>query len=89
MRRHDLRRTHTRGIARIRRAVQRLRPSTFFLAFFCLAAGFPGLNSFVGEFLIISGAFAAWPWVGAMGVWGVALGTAYIVWLYYRGGWAK
>src|SRR5207245_1202844 len=25
-----------------------------------------------------------WPWLGAMGVWGVALGTTYILWLYYR-----
>ena len=25
-----------------------------------------------------------WPWLGAMAVWGVALGTTYILWLYYR-----
>jgi NADH-quinone oxidoreductase subunit M len=56
-----------------------------FLALFCLAAaGFPGLNSFVGEFLIISGAFVAWPWLGVMAIWGVALGTTYLLWLYYR-----
>ena len=42
------------------------------LALFCLAAaGFPGLNSFVGEFLIIGGAFRAWPWVGVMAIWAV------------------
>ena len=57
-----------------------------FLGLFCLAAaGFPGLNSFVGEFLIISGVFkTTWPWLGVMAIWGVALGTTYIVWLYYR-----
>ena len=38
----------------------------------------------MGEFLVISGAFKAWPWVGAMAIWGVALGTAYLLWLYYR-----
>src|SRR6266542_6361926 len=36
------------------------------LAFFCLAAaGFPGLNSFVGEFLIIGAAFKIQAWLGA------------------------
>jgi NADH-quinone oxidoreductase subunit M len=55
------------------------------MALFCLAAaGTPGLNSFVGEFLIIGGAFKTQAWLGATAVWGVALGTAYIVWLYYR-----
>ena len=42
------------------------------------------MNSFIGEFLIISGAFQTRVWLGAMAVWGVALGTAYLVWLYYR-----
>jgi NADH-quinone oxidoreductase subunit M len=46
--------------------------------------GFPGLNAFVGEFLIISGAFTRWAGLGVMAVWGVVLGTTYIVWLYYR-----
>ena len=68
-------RTHTREISDYG-GLSKLAPvySTF-LALFCLAAaGFPGLNSFVGEFLIISGAFrhaalaraswpsGAWPW---------------------------
>jgi NADH-quinone oxidoreductase subunit M len=78
-------RTHTREI-RDYGGLSKLAPiySTF-LAVFCLAAaGFPGLNSFIGEFLIISGAFRAWPGLGALAVWGVALGTTYILWLYYR-----
>ena len=78
-------RTHTRDIADYG-GLSALAPvySTF-LAIFCLAAaGFPGLNSFVGEFLIISGAFSSWPWLGAAAVWGVALGTTYMLWLYYR-----
>ena len=78
-------RTHTREIAAYG-GVAKLAPiySTF-LALFCLAAaGLPGLNSFVGEFLIISGAFDTRPWYGVMAVWGVALGTTYILWLYYR-----
>ena len=78
-------RTHTREIKDYG-GVGKVAPvySTL-LALFCLAAaGFPGLNSFVGEFLIISGAFKTEVWFGVMAVWGVALGTAYLVWLFYR-----
>ena len=78
-------RTHTReikdygGVAKIAPIYSTL------LALFCLAAaGTPGLNSFIGEFLIIGGAFKTQMWLGAMAVWGVALGTAYLIWLYYR-----
>ena len=78
-------RTHTReikdygGVARVAPVYSTL------LALFCLAAaGFPGLNSFVGEFLIIGSAFGTEFWLGVMAVWGVALGTAYLIWLYYR-----
>jgi NADH-quinone oxidoreductase subunit M len=78
-------RTHTReikdygGVAKIAPVYSTL------LALFCLAAaGFPGLNSFVGEFLIIGGAFKTQAWLGAAAVWGVALGTTYMVWLFYR-----
>jgi NADH-quinone oxidoreductase subunit M len=78
-------RTHTRAIADYGGLFKRAPVFTTFLAFFCLAAiGLPGLNAFVGEFLIISGAFAKWVGLGVMAVWGVALGTTYIVWLYYR-----
>ena len=78
-------RTHTREIKDYG-GVAKIAPAySTFLALFCLAAaGFPGLNSFVGEFLIIGGAFQTQVWLGAMAVWGVALGTAYLIWLYYR-----
>ena len=78
-------RTHTREIADYGGVFKIAPVYSTLLALFCLAAtGFPGLNSFVGEFLIIGAAFGTWPWLGVMGVWGVALGTAYILWLYYR-----
>jgi len=78
-------RTHTREIVDYGGLAKVAPIYSTFLALFCLAAaGFPGLNSFVGEFLVISGAFKVWPWVGAMAIWGVALGTAYLLWLYYR-----
>jgi NADH-quinone oxidoreductase subunit M len=78
-------RTHTREIVEYGGLAKVAPVYSTFLAFFCLAdSGFPGLNSFVGEFLVISGAFKAWPLMGAMAIWGVGLGTAYLLWLYYR-----
>jgi NADH-quinone oxidoreductase subunit M len=78
-------RTHTRDVAHYGGLFKVAPIYSTFLALFCLAAaGTPGLNSFVGEFMIILGAFRVWPWVGAMAVWGVALGTAYVLWLFYR-----
>src|SRR5262249_17173600 len=78
-------RTHTREIKDYGGVGKAAPVFSTLLALFCLAAaGTPGLNSFVGEFLIIGGAFKTKAWLGAMAVWGVVLGTIYIVWLYYR-----
>jgi NADH-quinone oxidoreductase subunit M len=56
-----------------------------FTVFFVLASvGLPGLNGFVGEFLILIGAFrVSWVW-GAFAVTGIVLGAAYMLWLYQR-----
>jgi NADH-quinone oxidoreductase subunit M len=56
----------------------------FFTIFTLAAIGFPGLNAFVGEFLIISGAFKANMIIAAFSIIGIVLGTSYMVWLYYR-----
>ena len=78
-------RTHTREIKDYGGVAKAAPAYSTFLALFCLAAaGFPGLNSFVGEFLIIGGAFKTKAWLGGMAIWGVALGTTYLLWLYYR-----
>jgi NADH-quinone oxidoreductase subunit M len=78
-------RTHTREIKDYGGVAKVAPLYTSFLALFCLAAaGMPGLNNFVGEFLIIGGAFEMQVWLGIMAIWGVALGTTYLVWLYYR-----
>src|SRR5438094_4699912 len=78
-------RTHTREIKNYGGVAKAAPVYATFLALFCLAAaGTPGLNSFVGEFLIIGAAFKTQAWLGVMAVWGVALGTTYIIWLYYR-----
>ena len=78
-------RTHTREIKDYGGVAKTAPVYSTFLALFCLAAaGFPGLNSFVGEFLIVGGAFRTQAWLGAMAIWGVVLGTTYLVWLFYR-----
>jgi len=46
--------------------------------------GLPGLNGFVGEFLILIGTFAAAPWVGAAATFGVVLAAVYMLWMYRR-----
>lgn len=56
----------------------------FFTIFTLSASGFPGLNSFIGEFLIISGAFKTTMIFGAISILGVILGITYMLWLYYR-----
>jgi NADH-quinone oxidoreductase subunit M len=78
-------RTHTREIKDYGGVARPAPVYATLLALFCLAAaGTPGLNSFVGEFLIVGGAFQHNPWLGIAAIWGVALGTTYIIWFYYR-----
>lgn len=58
--------------------------ATFFLIIGLASIGLPGTNGFVGEFLILLGAFRA-HWVyGAIAVTGVVLGAAYFLWYYER-----
>lgn len=46
--------------------------------------GLPGLNGFVGEFLILSGSFGVNRAYGIIGVLGVILGALYLLWAYQR-----
>ena len=48
------------------------------------SVGLPGLNGFVGEFLILCGAFGTWPWATAIATSGVVLGALYLLWMYQR-----
>ena len=78
-------RTHTREIADYGGVAKKAPIYATFMALFCLAAtGFPGFNSFVGELLIVGAAFETAGWMGALAIWGVVLGTTYMVWLFYR-----
>lgn len=51
----------------------------FFGLFTLSSFGFPGTNSFVGEALVLIGAFASDPWLGALAVVGVMMGAAYML----------
>lgn len=56
----------------------------FFMVFTLASIGLPGLNGFIGEFLIILGGFAASKWMGSLAATGVIIGAAYMLWLYQR-----
>jgi len=48
------------------------------------SVGLPGLNSFVGEFLIIAGTFAVSHLAGSIAVTAVVLAAVYLLWSYQR-----
>ncbi|MCK5923785.1 MAG: NADH-quinone oxidoreductase subunit M, partial [Methylococcales bacterium] len=78
-------RTHTRMIEDYGGLFKTVPIYIVFFTIFSLAAiGFPGMNAFIGEFLIISGAFKANMVIAAFSIVGVILGASYMVWLYYR-----
>jgi NADH-quinone oxidoreductase subunit M len=58
--------------------------STLFLMITLSSVGLPLLNGFVGEFLILSGAFQAWQWYGIIATTGVIWSAGYLLWLYQR-----
>jgi NADH-quinone oxidoreductase subunit M len=58
--------------------------SSIFLIAMLSSIGLPGLNGFIGEFLIMLGAFKANPQAGALAVSGVVFGAVYMLWMYQR-----
>jgi len=58
--------------------------AAFFLVVMFASVGLPGLNGFVGEFLILLGAFGPWPRATAIATSGVILGALYLLWMYQR-----
>jgi NADH-quinone oxidoreductase subunit M len=78
-------RTHTREISQYG-GVWGVVPiwSACFLVVTLSSIGIPGLNGFVGEFLVLSGAFRAHPIAGAVGTLGVVLGALYMLTMYQR-----
>jgi NADH-quinone oxidoreductase subunit M len=58
--------------------------STFFLFVVLASVGLPLLNGFIGEFLVLSGAFQAKPWWGVVAATGVIWSACYLLWMYQR-----
>jgi len=55
-----------------------------FMVVMLSSVGLPGLNGFVGEFLILLGAFDTYPIAAVIAVSGVVLAAVYLLWMYQR-----
>src|SRR5881296_3223849 len=58
--------------------------SALFLVVTLSSLGLPGLNGFVGEFLILVGAFQRSPWLAAVATSGIIFAAVYMLWMYQR-----
>jgi NADH-quinone oxidoreductase subunit M len=58
--------------------------TVFFMITMLSSVGLPGLNGFVGEFLILVGAFKAKALWAVLAASGVVLGAIYMLWMYQR-----
>jgi NADH-quinone oxidoreductase subunit M len=78
-------RTHTRDLGSMGglASVMPWLSGAFLFAVFA-SAGLPGLNNFVGEFLVIVGAFSANMAFASIASVGVVLGAIYLLWSYQR-----
>ena len=56
----------------------------FFLVVLLASVGLPLLNGFIGEFLVLSGAFQARMWWGIVAATGVIWSACYLLWMYQR-----
>ena len=78
-------RRHTREIARLR-GLQKAAPAlaAVFTVVMLSSIGVPGLNGFVGEFLILAGSFTTRRWWAVAATAGVVLAALYLLWAYQR-----
>ncbi len=58
--------------------------SAVFLVVALSSLGLPGLNGFVGEFLILVGVFQVNPWLAALAATGIVFAAVYLLWMYQR-----
>jgi NADH-quinone oxidoreductase subunit M len=58
--------------------------SALFLVVVLSSLGLPGLNGFVGEFLVLVGAFQVSPWLAAVATTGIIFAAVYLLWMYQR-----
>jgi len=78
-------RRHTRMIADFG-GLSKVMPvfATFFMIITLSSIALPGTNGFVGEFLILLGAFKANAVYGVLATTGVVLGAVYMLWMFQR-----
>ncbi len=78
-------RMHSRDISTYGGLVHRMPAyALIFMLFMLASVGLPGTGGFVGEFLVLLGAFQADTWVAALAATGVILGAVYMLYLYRR-----
>ncbi|HEV7370882.1 NADH-quinone oxidoreductase subunit M [Arenibaculum sp.] len=78
-------RLHTREIARYGGLVNNMpKYAVVFLLMTLASVGMPGTSGFVGEFLVLLGAFRDNTWVATLAATGMILGAGYMLWLYRR-----
>ena len=78
-------RRHTREISEFGGLAEVLPWFAACFLIICLSSlGLPGLNGFIGEFLILLGAFRWNPYVAGVSAIGVILAAVYILWMYQR-----
>ncbi|MCY6380465.1 NADH-quinone oxidoreductase subunit M [Hoeflea prorocentri] len=78
-------RAHTREIAAYGGLVNNMpKYAVVFMVFAMANVGLPGTSGFVGEFLVLIGAFQISSWIAIFATLGVILSAAYMLWLYRR-----
>jgi NADH-quinone oxidoreductase subunit M len=78
-------RMHSRDIATYGGLVHRMPTyAAVFMLFMLASVGLPGTSGFVGEFLVLIGAFSVNSWLAALAALGIILGAAYMLYLYRR-----
>jgi NADH-quinone oxidoreductase subunit M len=78
-------RTHDRTIAKMGGAAAAMPIWAVTLGFFVFASvGLPGLSGFVGEFLVLVGAFEYAPAVAAVATFCMILAAGYLLWMFQR-----
>jgi NADH-quinone oxidoreductase subunit M len=78
-------RLHTRLIERYGGLVNRMPAYALtFMIFMLASVGLPGTSGFVGEFLVLVGAFQVSTWAALLAASGMVLGAAYMLYLYRR-----
>ncbi len=78
-------RLHSREISAYGGVAKVMPKFAFFAVLFAMAnAGLPGTSGFVGEFLVILGAFQVSGWLAALAALTLILGAAYTLWMVKR-----